>query len=83
VCPDIVDGETFKLEGDENKMHGQYYEFTIDRCTDGKNKPKCKKPEEIKEFIETMTIQTWEIYSKMNFAKMNDHPTYKVMEMIS
>ena len=86
ICPDIPEGEHFKLEGDNNKMHGQYYEFTMDRCTDDPekpNKPKCKKPEEINNFIETFQIQAWQIYYKIDFSKMTDHPTFKVMEIIS
>jgi len=53
VCPDIPEGEGFQLEGDNNKMHALYYEFTIDRCTDGPGKPKCKNATVIDEFIET------------------------------
>lgn len=37
----------------EDKMRDQYYEFTIERCQDTKDKPKkCKDKKDIDDFIE-------------------------------
>lgn len=59
VCPDLPESEGFRLEGDSDAMHAMFFEFTIDRCTDGPGKPKCKSEKEINDFIETFQIQTW------------------------
>jgi len=67
-------------------MHALYYEFTIDRCVaDPKNpgKAACKTPGQIKTFIESFQVQAWQLYYKIDFSKMTDHPTFKVMEIIS
>jgi hypothetical protein len=60
LCPDLPQGESFKLRGDLMSWVSSNFAFQIRRCIDGAHPGVvCKSKTEIDEYIKDIEINIW------------------------
>jgi len=76
ICPDLPAGQGLYIEHDHGFDTASFYDFKIDRCNPAVGN--CKTETEIDEKIRQIEVDTFQLYSMMDYQDMTDKPLYKV-----
>lgn len=81
MCPELVneDGKELTFSGAKGMMRTSSVTFRVEKCRQGS---RCRSEQEINEYIQDISVQTWIIQEQINFRDQQGRPTSKKMDLV-